>query len=415
MTQPPQRLRKRRPLSVAVALLAAGLTAAYLGATAWANHHARAAATALDQLRFDDARWHAEKALGVRSGDADLHLTAARAARRGGDPEAAARHLGECKRIGGVTPALTREYDLLRTEQGDVSGSGAAVRGGSPGPPDDVPALESLAQGYLVTDQPAAAVACLDALERHCPDHPRAAVWRARAWGKLNQRGRALADARRGVDLRPASEEARRELADALDHTGHTAEAASQYEWLLARRPGDAGVVVRLARCRQDLAELGEARRLLDDILAGQPGHAGALAERGRLALREGDADRAVDVLRRAVALVPGDLDVHRLLVAALEAAGRSGEARHAGEGLRELEAEAGRVERLTAAVRSNPRDPAPCAELGVYLAAHGREREGLIWLARALELDPHYAPARTALDDHARRRGQRPGERRDP
>src|SRR5690606_17792854 len=96
---------------VAAGLLLAGATAAgYLGVTAWADFHASAAVEALDQLRFEDARWHAERCLAVRPGDLDARLLAARAARRAGDRGAAGRHLDECKRRGELTPALGLEY-----------------------------------------------------------------------------------------------------------------------------------------------------------------------------------------------------------------------------------------------------------------------------------------------------------------
>src|SRR5207244_12120369 len=98
-----------------------------------------------------------------------------------------------------------------------------------------------------------------------------------------------------------ASVEARLRYADTLSRLGRTREAVGQYECLRQRPPAPPEAVIGLARCRYDLNDADEARRLLDGLLADHPDQVAALVERGRLALRDGRTGDAERALRRAV------------------------------------------------------------------------------------------------------------------
>src|SRR5207247_2544071 len=70
-----------------------------------------------------------------------------------------------------------------------------------------------------------------------------------------------------------------------------------------------------------------EARAVLDECLRSNPDHAPALAERGRLALRDGDGPRAEELLRRAIDLDPGLFPAHYQYSLALQGNRKDAEA----------------------------------------------------------------------------------------
>jgi tetratricopeptide (TPR) repeat protein len=378
------------------------------GVWGWQRHQFRAGTMALRQLQFGAAKEHFERYLMLWNEYAPAQLLAAQAARRQGDREAARRHVDACERLQGITPASALERALARAEAGDLDAIEAPLRVRlSSGDPDAVAIQEALAQGYLATQRIPEALPLLDDLCHSLPAHPRAFAWRAQARAAQSEWAEAACDARRAVDQDPACAEGRRWLALALEHLGRPREAVAQYEWFQRHGQAHADALLGEARCRQDLAELDVARGLLDALLAEMPAHEGAWVERGRLALREGDAEGAHACFRRAITRGPRNSDAYRLLALCLETEGRADEATAVVAQLHELEVVAGRLERLRRAITANARETAPRLELGVLLLRDGQEAEGLRALASVLEIDPHHEGARTALADYQRRTGR--------
>jgi tetratricopeptide (TPR) repeat protein len=131
--------------------------------------------------------------------------------------------------------------------------------------------LEALVQGYMKTYFLSAAVNCLDMWLDRDPDDPQAYFWRGEVLEILHKYEEALADYQRAVDLAPDRDDARLKLADGLLHAQGARAAAPHYETLYERQPGEPEVLLGLARCRLELGETDEARRLLDALLAAQP------------------------------------------------------------------------------------------------------------------------------------------------
>jgi tetratricopeptide (TPR) repeat protein len=81
----------------------------------------------------------------------------------------------------------------------------------------------------------------------------------------------------------------------------------------------------------------GEARATLSAILEREPGHAGALALLGDVLLQEREPERALTLLRRAVAADPASAEAANLLARTLHALGRDEEALAAARHARSL------------------------------------------------------------------------------
>jgi tetratricopeptide (TPR) repeat protein len=348
---PPRRRRWFLALGV---LILAGVGGGLFGRHWWARQQLRTAENLLADMRFEEASRLLDDYLRIRPSDAEARLAAARAKRRAGDPEAAEYHLIEFERLRGRTPVSSLERVLLLAERGALGDKEVWLRSRlEKGGPDAVLLLEALARDYQTSGRLEDALACLDALLEECPLHPRALVWRAQIWGRLRIWDDALEDARRAVELRPDSLEARLIWAEANEHAGQTETAARAYAWLYERGQRSPGVVLGLGRCWQDLARFAEARQVLDAFLAEQPARADVLVERGRLALREGGTTPAEPYFRRAVVADPSNLDAHRFLLRCLEASGNPEEAARVDGQLRQLEIRASRNEQSRGGVQS--------------------------------------------------------------
>lgn len=108
----------------------------------------------------------------------------------------------------------------------------------------------------------------------------------------------ALPNARRDPDLLAL-------LADALGRRGRDREAVRHAKLAAQLRPHHAPTLMILADIHRRLNEIGPAHRALDRVLAGNPGHAQALAAKARLLESRGQAERAFELLAPH-ALAPG-------------------------------------------------------------------------------------------------------------
>jgi tetratricopeptide (TPR) repeat protein len=368
---PPRNIppRRRRWFLALGVLILAGVSGGLFGLHWWTRHQLRTAEDLLADLRFEEAGRLLDDYLRIRPSDAEARLLAARAKRRAGDPEAAEYHLNEFARLQGWTPESSLERVLLRAERGALGNKEVWLRSRlEKGDRDAVLLLEALARDYLTSGRLVDALACLADLLEERPLHPRALVWRAQIWGRLQKWDNALEDARRAVELRTGSLEARLIWAEANERVGQTEKAGREYGWLYERGQKTPDVVLGLGRCWQDLARFAEARQVLDAFLAEQRARADVLVERGRLALREGGTTPAEPYFRRAVVADPSNLDAHRFLLRCLEANGNPEESARVDGQLRQLEIQAGRIEQLRNDVQAAPNETEPRYRLGLFL-----------------------------------------------
>jgi predicted Zn-dependent protease len=341
-------------------------------------------------------------------GDGAALLLAAQAARQAGAYADAERLLTASEQASGPTAASRLEWALLGAQQGDFAGGEESLKaevGRNPAEASGV--LEALARGYAVAYRRPEAMAALQRLLDRAPTYAPALVVRGAVWESLLQFDAAEKDSRRAVELAPSSAEARVTLAGVLNRTGHTREAIYHYEFAQRTWPGDPAILLGLARAYADAAELNEAQRLLNELLAGHPEHVDALVERGRLALRRGRAAEAEPFLARAVRAAPWHRDGQQLRCHALKELGQSEAVTLCEARLAELNAEDGLGGRLKLRAHDHPDDAAVRWELWEWSLRNGQEREGLAWLYELVRLAPRHTKAQAALADYFERAGQ--------
>jgi tetratricopeptide (TPR) repeat protein len=398
----------------ALALILVVLGTATAGSCLWAHHHFQAAQQALGRLAFDEAQQHLDLCSWVPLDRAGVHLLAAQTARRRDAYAEAEQHLAACLALAGMTPAIARERVLLTAQQGDLDESVRLLEAHTaPSDPEADLVLEALAKGYVNRCWHTDALACLNKLLERRPQHPQALLLRARVWevlarnGKTEHEADALRDYEQVVELHP-SFAARLGLAGTLYRVGRPWDAAVEYERLRRLQADNPEVLLGLARCRFNLNEADEARRLLDDLLEHHPEHAAALLERGRLALHAGELAEAEKRLRQAAAVAsPCESEPHHLLNQCLAAEHKDEEARRSLDRLRECEANALHGERLIHQANREPHNVALRCEIARDLLQLGREQDGVSALFLVLEQQPRYAPAHAALADYFERSGQ--------
>ncbi|TMQ33636.1 MAG: tetratricopeptide repeat protein, partial [Planctomycetota bacterium] len=98
----------------------------------------------------------------------------------------------------------------------------------------------------------------------------------------------------------PQRDGVRLRLAEALLESGRPLDARRQLEVLQRKQPGDAAVLVKLARCHIKLGNVEQARELVDGVLARDPDNVEALIERGQLAFQAGEIKEAERWWRKA-------------------------------------------------------------------------------------------------------------------
>lgn len=392
-----------RLLMVAALLLLTSGGLFVTGAAVWAEIQYRAGRDALAQRRFAEAQRRLAASARAWPDDAQVCLLAARAARLARDYREAERLLKRYRQLGGATEAEQLESTLQHVQRGELAAGEAFLLTLLEKGYDDAPlVLEALAQGYMHNNRWPHALRCLDRLVEAAPGVTDFRVWRGWVREHLGRREAALDDFRAAVADAPDHEEARLSLAEMLMQTSQPQEAVEHYEWLRQRRPDDNAVRLGLARCRRQLGDRDDARRLL----AGLSEDARVLAERGKLAWDEGNAEEAETFYRRSLALVPREREVTYDLLVCLQRQGKNAEAKAYQAQLAEIEADQEDLSKLLNAMIARPDDlTLPCGVAGILLR-NGQGEQARAWLDGVLQRDGGYKPAHQLLAEYYRQKG---------
>jgi tetratricopeptide (TPR) repeat protein len=392
-----------------VALLAAALVGWWGGRQWWAGRQLQAARAALARQDLDAAQDRLAACLAVWPDSPEVLLLAGQTARRRGDLSEAERFLDRCQGRQGASDALILERTLLDVQKGDIPPEvereldRLTVAGG----PEAPLVLEALAKRYAGDLRFGEAGACLGRLLELSPEDRAALLGRGAVLESLGRDDDALADYERLVRLDPRADEGRLKLADLLRRQGRLREAVAHYESLLARQPGRPEALFGLARCRHDLADLDGAARLLDELVTSHPDHAAGLAERGRVAYRQGDAAAGEAWCRRALAAAPNDRDALLVLAISLQSQGRADEAADARARSRDVEARFLHAHDLMLRLQDRPSNVDLRCELGATLLGLDLADDGLRLLTAVLRDAPDNAAANAALADYYERTGR--------
>lgn len=402
--------RHRRLLII---LLIAVLVLAGASPFLWATYHWYAGCSALRRYHGDEARAHFDQCLHVWpwSRSAEVHLLAARAARRDDDMEEADRQLQECLQLqGGPTPESQFEWALLHASAGDLDTTEEWLKARARENPAQLPLiLEALIDGYTRMSRVLEALHGADEWLAIDPDNVRALYLRANLHRHVGSAQKSAPDYRRVVELDPANHKARWRLALALVEIGRYEEALQHLKILRQRQPDDEEIQVREALCLHRLGQGREARALLDGVLARHPDNAQALLIRGQIAQADGQLPEAESRLRQAARLQPYDYKTQWALWDCLRQEEKTEEADKQRSYMDALyDRRQRQTEITTHLLPARPNDVALQCELGKLLLQLGQPEIGEAWLLSAVRVDEHYGPALEGLAGYYDERGEK-------
>jgi predicted Zn-dependent protease len=386
-----------------------GLGLAYAGWYAWGEYHLRAAHKALERHELAVARSHLADYLKTWPNNAEVHLLAARTARRARDYDEAARLRSRYRQLGGGAEYLQLEWAMERVQRGELAGQENVLWALVNEENEDAPlALEALAQGYAHMFRWNEAVDCLNRLEKYWPNDAEVFLMRGWAQESLRRSEPAASDFARALELKPDDIDAHLHLGEVLLSSNKAAEAVTHLERGRQARPNDLTVLRNLARCYVELQRDEDSEAILKQLKAVNDREVLVPVLRGIGALNRDQLTEAENHLREALKLAPRDREANRCLMDCLQRQGRVKEAAVYAEHVREAETDQLRFSRMLDEIAEQPTNwPLRC-EAAEILFRNGQAEDGVRMLKSVLRAMPHHAQANQALADYYSRSGDK-------
>jgi tetratricopeptide (TPR) repeat protein len=343
---------------------------------------------------------------------AEVAYLLAVANRRAGLLDPFALYLSRAAELGWSRDDIQRQAWLAIAQAGDVpSVKQRLMEVVTEGASDEVAeeVYEAVARGHLVAYRLRDAWTCLDMWLRWRPDVPQARIMRACIYEQTGEYASAADDYRAVLGEFPEHREARIRLGWALMWLTKYDEAKEQFQIRLGVVPEDPDALVGLAQCERHTGNVAEARRLLESALQlnlSRHQRGLALREMGQVFLSEGKTSEAIEALTQALALLPGESQVHHALGAALARAGRTREAQYHHDRLREIRRDYERINHVTRRLMDEPRNADLRCEAGEILIRQGLSREGVDWVLTALKCNPRHRKSHQVLADYYAKAG---------
>jgi tetratricopeptide (TPR) repeat protein len=401
-------IRRRLVLFGLVVVAAVILLSA--GVYGWAEYHLWQARAAAGRQHFATAYDHLTEALKVWRRSAAIHLEAARAARRAGNLALAEQYLERTQHLqGSVSDDVRLERLLLRAVNGDIGDVQTDLwRSVEEDHPARLLILEALVDGSMQAADSKVGRAAVARLLEVQADNIVGLYWRGVIREHLEEDEDAVADFRSVLEVLPEHDSARKHLADLLIKTDPR-EAQEHIELLRQRQPRDAALLLSQAKCKKAQGKPEDAGRALDEILAENSNHLGALVQRGLLAIQNGQAAEGEKWLRKAITLQPGNEEAqYHLYQCLLQQPGRIDEARRQHAEWKRAQADAHRLNEIAAKrMDQTMRDPALLHELGVILLRNQNEEMALRMFQAALDIQPDSQAVHRTLAEYFRAKGK--------
>ncbi|MCU0703584.1 MAG: tetratricopeptide repeat protein, partial [Fimbriiglobus sp.] len=199
------RLARRRPWLSATLALALLAVVSVSGFWWYANNRWQSARKATDDEKFREAQPHLDFCLKVWPSSSEVHLLAARVARRLGDLGTAEEHLNRCRELEkGATQQVQLEFLLLRTQAGEVDEIAPALFDlVDKRHPDSREILDTITRVYSTRLRYKPAYASLSKWMEVEPEYAKPYYWRGWVLERLNNQKAATADYHRALELDP--------------------------------------------------------------------------------------------------------------------------------------------------------------------------------------------------------------------
>ena len=325
----------------------------------------------------------------------------ARSHRRAGQLQAAIYLLSAAQELGAKPEQIELERTLLDVQTGHIRGFDQKFPQLIVDMPEQAPdIMQAYVLGLFANLQSERAFQLLGGWEASSPQDPQPKFLQAYLYQGINRLDLAANAYRAGLKLSKGSTLMRRRLGQVLLEAGKTDEALAELKQCLQASPEDVEVHYLLALLAHQQNELDIALQELDSLLAASPSHIEARRLRGQIYLDQGNPQAAITDLQKVATADPDDTLAREALGRALQALGRSDEAKPHFDFVSAATAYQNETGRLIRQVLAEPENADLRFEIALRLLQEGNLEDGAKWLRTVLELRPDHTAAHLALVD---------------
>lgn len=270
---------------------------------------------------------------------------------------------------------------------------------------DSAEVAEAFANGYLLTGRLSEAKMFLDRWEDDFPEDPQPKLMSGLVFRQYGQRDKAIDLFREALNLQPGYYPAMLALADTLQVEREFDEAISLYEQVSESPTYKLEALSKLGFCLRRNGDLERAKEVLEQAREIDEDHINTLVELGRVKVFMQEYDAAIEHLEVVLGTDEANGDVHGLYATALRGVGRVDEAAEHAAYSEEATRMLGKAGDLSRQLKDDDEDLSTRVRVGRIILKYGKEQEGLVWLFSTLDIDPQYALAHAALSEHYQRK----------
>jgi tetratricopeptide (TPR) repeat protein len=396
---------------VLLALIALGLAAVsvYLAVGQYAAWRAaQQVRAAIDARRFEAVAAPLERWLELSPRSAEAHYYLARLKVATDQPQEAVTAIERARRLGYDRAPLECLLAVVQSRAGRYTEAEPVLKQAfQEGMEPRVEVAQELARVFLSTYQIARAAIPLERWRELAPEDGRPYLWR----NEIELRKQAepsvlIQNYIEALKRDPNLDQARLGLAERLRKEHRIDEARQEYATYLARHPQDVEALDGAGIAALEAEDLAAAVASFEAALAIDPRDTTALRELAQINLRRAQFGRAVELLRRVVAIDRFDPDIHYTYARALKFSGdhKAAEAENALS--MRLRKEHDDLEVLRSNLLKHPDNVDFRFQIARWFLDHGRDGEGLDWTKEILRQTPNHAPTHRLLAEYHARKG---------
>jgi tetratricopeptide (TPR) repeat protein len=340
--------------------------------------------------------------------DAQTQYLLARALRRTGRYDDAARHLERAAQYGLPAARIQLERRLSLAQTARVRDVEAYLPEMLTSPGEDGEEIcAAFVNGFCLSLDFGGASKLLDAWTADYPDSAEPYFRRGNVcYGQSDWEG-AVSAYRKCLELDAARTKTRLLLAQCLLNRNDPALAEPCFRQVLRESPDNLAAWMGLGMCLLNLTRTDEARAAFLHVVERAPTDFEARQQLGVLEMHLRRPEVALEWIRPIAEAWPDDPAIAMVMAQGLEQTGLAAEAGKYWEVVRRGEQATARLDKLTHDVRHRPADLALRYEIGtLYLRYRSRE-DGVNWLNSVLQYDPRHPGAHRALSDYYAKTGE--------
>ncbi|MBI5757243.1 MAG: tetratricopeptide repeat protein [Planctomycetales bacterium] len=274
-------------------------------------------------------------------------------------------------------------------------------------PEEDGPEIcEAFINGFLLAYRFGDAARLLDVWQADFPDDPQAHYIRGMLATSSGDNKNAVASLRLALRLAPHRKDIRQDLADLLVTLHEFGEAEQLFRKSLQNDSENPELLIGLGTCLVERGDMLAGRQAFERALRKAPNLHTARLALGRLELKLDHASEAITLLSPLATERAYDSAVRFSLALALQAAGRSDEAKEHFQFVDKAQRAIDRMQFLMDEAKKKTDDAEVRYQIGMICLKYESPTNGVKWLLSVLNLQPDHQPTHAALAQYYRSLG---------